>query len=160
MEWMILPYRRYFDFRGRSRRKEYWMFFLLWVIIMIALGMGVVAVLAGNWQALSQGTVAPWEAMGVGMLSLLGVFGLIFLASLVPMIAVQVRRLHDMNISGWWYLAYIVAGVALDAVPDVGSSLNSLLSIGFIALNCMPGTKGPNRFGEDPLDPFNAEIFA
>ena len=33
MEWMLLPYRRYFDFSGRSRRKEYWMFFLFVFII-------------------------------------------------------------------------------------------------------------------------------
>ena len=35
MEWMLLPYKRYFDFSGRSRRKEYWMFTLLFVIVYV-----------------------------------------------------------------------------------------------------------------------------
>ena len=37
MEWMILPLKRYAEFGGRSRRKEYWMFVLLWVIAATAL---------------------------------------------------------------------------------------------------------------------------
>ena len=35
MEWMILPYKRYFDFSGRSRRKEYWLFTLLYVLVIL-----------------------------------------------------------------------------------------------------------------------------
>ncbi|MDD3800199.1 MAG: DUF805 domain-containing protein, partial [Novosphingobium sp.] len=37
MYWMLLPYRRYFDFSGRSRRKEYWMFVLFQFIVMTVL---------------------------------------------------------------------------------------------------------------------------
>ena len=37
MEWMFLPYKRYADFSGRSRRKEYWMFILFTVIVYAAL---------------------------------------------------------------------------------------------------------------------------
>lgn len=161
MHWMILPYRRYFDFSGRSRRMEYWMFFLLWVIITIVLGIGVVGLVAGNWQALSEGTMAPWEAMGPGLISLLAVFGVFFLASLIPMIAVQVRRLHDLGFSGWWYLAYIVSGVVLPEIPTVGDGLNTLASLGWLAWMFVPGTKGPNKFGDDPKDPVGAaDVFA
>jgi uncharacterized membrane protein YhaH (DUF805 family) len=160
MEWMILPYRRYFDFSGRSSRKEYWMFFLLWALAFVALGIGLIVAIAGSLPGLARGSVAPLAAAGIGFWILLAVFGLFFLASLVPMIALQVRRLHDLNLSGWYYLAYFVGGLILDQVPNVGSSLNSLLGIGWIVLNCMAGTRGANRYGEDPLDPVSAEIFA
>lgn len=75
--------------------------------------------------------------------------GLIYLAILVPGIAVQVRRFHDQNKSGWLTL--------INFVPYVG---------GFIVLAFMmiEGTRGPNRFGADPKDPHGidgiAEVFS
>ena len=39
LQWMILPYRRYFDFSGRSRRKEYWMFALFNILVSIVIDM-------------------------------------------------------------------------------------------------------------------------
>ena len=38
LEWMIMPYKRYADFKGRSRRKEYWSFVLLAILIYVVLG--------------------------------------------------------------------------------------------------------------------------
>ena len=37
LNWMILPYRRYFEFSGRSRRKEYWLFVLFNILVSIAI---------------------------------------------------------------------------------------------------------------------------
>ena len=161
MNWMILPYRRYFDFGGRSRRKEYWLFFLFWVLLAVAMAIGVFVMIAGRLQGLMQGGASMLNGMGVTVGLLFGLFGLLFLGSLIPMIAVQVRRLHDLGVSGWWYLAYIVAGGIAGQVPDVGESVNSLVSLGWIVWMCMPGTKGGNRFGDDPKNPVTtAEIFA
>lgn len=66
--------------------------------------------------------------------SLLG--ALFSLAVLLPNIAVGVRRLHDLDKSGWWYLLILI--------PLVGA----LVLIYFFV---QKGTDGPNRFGADPL---------
>ena len=99
MEWMILPLKRYADFSGRSRRKEYWMFFLFTIIVSVALGI-IDAVLGLNF--------------GSGFSSN-GVLGSLFsLATLVPSLAVGIRRLHDTDRSGWWLLLVFLADHRLD----------------------------------------------
>ena len=84
MDWMLLPLRRYADFQGRSRRKEYWMFFLL-VIIAVILALIIDNVL-GMGQMVA-GVYGP-----VLLLVVLGIF--------IPSLAVQVRRFHDQDKSG------------------------------------------------------------
>jgi uncharacterized membrane protein YhaH (DUF805 family) len=151
MEWMILPFKRYAEFSGRSRRMEYWMFTLLNVIVM---GVLVFVVLGAGGAA---GLLEP-DASGApaGLGALFGGMGLIFLvyllAILIPSIAVTVRRLHDRDMSGWWYLGAIVGGM----IPFVGF----LVSIAFLVLMALPGTPGPNRFGPDPKGEGEAETFA
>ena len=76
-----------------------------------------------------------------------------YLGILIPTIAVAVRRLHDRNMSGWWYLGFI----ALSFIPVVGF----LASIAMLVIFCLKGTDGDNRFGPDPLRPgARADIFA
>ncbi|WP_294256216.1 DUF805 domain-containing protein [uncultured Sphingomonas sp.] len=140
MNWMLLPLKRYADFQGRSRRLEYWMFALLIFIAAIIWGVGFVA-FAGL------GGFAGREPSGLGLVwGLVG--GLAYLAILVPAIAVQVRRFHDRDMSGWFVL--------LNFIPYVGG----LIVFVFMVL---PGTPGENRFGLDPKDPDNvasmAEVF-
>ena len=161
MHWMILPYRRYFDFSGRSRRLEYWWFFVFWVLLALALGIAMVATVAGSLNGIMQGSTAAFENLGGAFWLLLVLFGLFFLASLIPMIAVQVRRLHDLGVSGWWYLAYAIGGNVLGAIPDVGSGLSSLASLCWIAWMFFPGTAGPNKYGDDPKEPVSiGSVFA
>lgn len=92
MEWMLLPLKRYADFSGRSRRKEYWMF---------VLGIFIAAILLSIIES----------AMGMaGMIG--GAYGpltaIFFLAILVPSIVVQVRRFHDQDKSGWFVLLALI----------------------------------------------------
>lgn len=137
LEWMLMPYRRYADFSGRSRRKEYWMFTLLSVIVSIVL----VGLLFGGMSASETGE----PQMGVlGYLGA-GLLGIFVLASFIPSLAVQVRRFHDQDKSGWFIL--------LGFIPYVG---------GIIALvfMCLEGTRGPNRFGPDPKDPGSTDVFS
>lgn len=149
MNWMILPFKRYAEFTGRSRRMEYWMFTLLNVIVVTVL----LAVTGGfaalsdleNADAASSGAMAMFGGLGILIL----VYGL---AVLIPSIAVTVRRLHDRDMSGWWYLGAIVGGM----IPIVGI----VISIGFLVLMALPGTPGPNRFGADPKGAGEAETFA
>ena len=149
MEWMLMPLRRYAEFSGRSRRMEYWMFALLNVIVMTV----IVTLLFAGGISLSalEGGAAP-EAPGVlfwvgGLLMVLWV-----LAIIVPSVAVVVRRFHDRDMSGWWYLGFIV----LSMIPVVGF----IASIAMLVIFCLPGTPGANHFGLDPKDPSSAEVFA
>ncbi len=94
LEWMILPLKRYADFSGRSRRMEYWSFTLLIVLVYLVLG-GIM--LAGGlpFATLIDPTVTP---SAPGPLFYLGavLLAIFVLAIFVPMIAVVVRRLHDV----------------------------------------------------------------
>lgn len=150
MNWMILPYKRYFDFSGRSRRMEYWMFTLFCVIVafvMIALMLaGGLSIASFVTPEAAQMSLGPMVFLGAGLL------GLFWLGTIIPSIAVVVRRLHDRDMSGWWYLGIVVASM----IPLIGV----IASIAFIVLMLLPGTPGPNRFGPDPKDPTNAEVFA
>ena len=71
---------------------------------------------------------------------------------LLPIIAVTVRRFHDRDLSGWFYLAAIVLGF----VPFVGI----LASIAAFVITVLKGTPGENKFGRDPLGPqHSADVF-
>jgi uncharacterized membrane protein YhaH (DUF805 family) len=119
MEWMLMPVKRYADFSGRSRRKEYWMFILGFVIAMI-----VVSILEGilGMSGMVGGVYGP-----LTLLLILGLF--------IPALACQVRRFHDQDKSGWFVL--------LGFIPLIGGLI-------VLVFMCLEGTKGPNRFGEDP----------
>ena len=129
MEWMLMPLRRYADFDGRSRRKEYWMFALGILLVYLVLGM-LVALGAGT--SMHAGGAMAWSPiamLGVGLIILVG------LAIIIPAIAVQVRRFHDQDKSGWFVL--------LNFIPYVGGII-------VLVFMCLEGTKGENRYGPDP----------
>lgn len=160
MHWMILPYRRYFEFSGRSRRKEYWLFTLFTMLVTLVLMATAVALVASNLQGVMEWTPAAWQRLSVGVWAVGGLLVLFFLFSIIPAVAVQIRRLHDLGVSGWWYLAFLVGGGVIDQIPEVGQALNSLLSIGWIVWMFMPGTQGPNTYGDDPKNPVDLAVFA
>ncbi len=89
MEWYIGVLKKYVEFSGRSRRKEFWMFALISAVISIVLS--AIDRLIGT------------DSMGSGLLS-----GLYSLAVLLPALGVSVRRLHDTGRSGWWILIGLV----------------------------------------------------
>ena len=137
MDWMLMPYRRYFDFEGRSQRKEYWMFALFTILVAVVL---CVLMFSGGFP-LNGDSESPGMMFWLGA-ALLGVF---WLAKIIPSIAVQVRRFHDQDRSGWMVL------IAL--VPYVGGLI-------VLVFMCLEGTRGPNRFGPDPKGAGSAEVFS
>jgi len=165
MEWMFLPLKRYAEFSGRSRRKEYWMWVLFVVITTLVL-MFLDSVLGLGGRATSTSTYGP-GGVGYGANMHGGVLTSLFsLAILIPAIAVAVRRLHDTNRSGWWILMPAlpyIAGIILLLVGAMSLSGSlamiggGLCFVGFICAivllvwYCLPGTKGPNDYGDDPL---------
>ena len=148
MHWMFLPLKRYADFSGRSRRMEYWMF-ALFAVIIYALCIALMFAGGLDFATLEDEGIPA----GPGVLFYLGagVMALFFLGTFIPSIAVNVRRLHDRNLSGWWYLAFVV----LSNVPLAGA----LVSIAYLIIMFLPGTPGPNRFGDDPKDPAHTSVF-
>ena len=119
MNSYIQVIRKYADFSGRSRRTEYWVFTL--INLAFAFGLGFVDGLAG--------------LAGEGGYGPLG--GLYALAVLIPSFAVGVRRLHDINRSGWWLLIMIV--------PLIGA----IVLIVFLASDSQPGS---NQYGPNPKE--------
>lgn len=89
MEYFLGAYKKYADFTGRARRKEFWMFVLFYFIFSIVLGIidGII---------------------GVQLLGLLFSLG-----SLIPSLAIGARRLHDTGRSGWWQLLYLIPLIGL-----------------------------------------------
>ena len=124
-----MPLRRYADFSGRSRRKEFWMFYL--GVIIAAVIIAIVENILGI--AGSVGDVT-------GPLTLLFALGIF-----IPSLAVQVRRWHDQDKSGWFVLVGLI--------PLIGGLINLVFMM-------LEGTKGPNRFGPDPKASGNAEVFS
>ena len=127
LDWALLPLKRFADFGGRSRRLEYWSFTLLvWVVMLV---LGYFSGMGAVW-------IDPYAAMTAGLFGLgMILFMLICLALIVPSIAVQVRRFHDQDKSGWFVL--------LNFIPYVGWLV-------VLVFMCLEGTRGPNRYGPDP----------
>jgi len=130
---MILPLKRYAQFEGRANRREYWMFqlfLLLAATVVGALSMTVAFVAAVVLQADSS-----WMAgITIGALALVG---LLWLATIVPLVAVTVRRLHDCGQSGWLYLLALVPGGGLV----------------ILIFALLPGTPQDNLYGPVPTGP-------
>jgi len=87
MQSYLKVLRDYATFSGRARRREYWMFVLINVIVAVVLSLFDSVLFDDGAMVLS---------------------GLYWLAILVPSLAVSVRRLHDTGRSGWWLLVSLV----------------------------------------------------
>ncbi|MBU3012369.1 DUF805 domain-containing protein [Polaribacter vadi] len=123
MNWYLKVLQQYADFKGRARRKEYWMFFLFQILIIVLLSL-IIIFSSGGFDSNE-------EPSDIGLI----ILGFYFLATLIPTIAVSVRRLHDTNRSGWWYLLVII--------PYIGRFV-------LLIFNCMDSYNGSNKWGENP----------
>ncbi|NSX53973.1 DUF805 domain-containing protein [Parasulfitobacter algicola] len=136
-------------FEGRASRSEFWWFFLWFFILGIGGTILLFVVFIGPIAAsASMDSDAAAAGAAVG-----GLIGIIFMPILYMMIGwmalalicTSIRRLHDQNKSGWWYL--------IGLVPFVGG-------IVLLVFYCLPGTPGPNRFGPDPLQNTDEDVFS
>lgn len=117
-EYLNVVTRNYVNFAGRARRREYWMFVLINLVISAVLSI-LDQVLFGRMND------------GAGMPVLAGIYGL---SVLLPSLGVGVRRLHDTGRSGWWLL--------LSLIPLIGA----LVLLVFYVQDSQPGANkwGPN----------------
>jgi uncharacterized membrane protein YhaH (DUF805 family) len=113
-------FRNYVGFSGRASRSEFWYWMLFTVLVSIVTS--IIDLEVFDLEVLSS-SVTPFSS----------IWGLV---TLLPSLAMGVRRLHDTDRSGWWWL--------LSFIPLIGI-------IVLIVFWCSEGTRGPNRFGPDPL---------
>ncbi|RUZ78902.1 DUF805 domain-containing protein [Mesorhizobium sp. M7A.F.Ca.US.006.01.1.1] len=119
----------FFNFKGRARRKEFWAFWLCSTIVLfVLLGLGILVDLAIN------GFRDVSSRNAIGFLP----FFVFALALNLPWIALAVRRLHDVGLSGWFVL--------LCFIPVIGGV--ALLVLGL----------APSQLGENPWGPVPAGV--
>jgi uncharacterized membrane protein YhaH (DUF805 family) len=119
---VLEPWIRAFDFAGRSRRREFFIFYGEFFAAIFL----TVFIFSGQIDSNS------FDRMPVAVQTGFGV--LVFIA-MIPGLSLQVRRLHDQNRSGWW--------IFLNAVPFVGHFIMLMLML-------WEGTPGDDRFGHSP----------
>ena len=127
MKWYLKVIRdNYANFEGRARREKYWMFFLFNSLFIVGIAMisGSLAMMTDN-----QGFLA--------------IFVIYLFGIMIPSGAVAVRRLHDINKSGWQYL--------IGFIPIIGR-------IWLLILLVTEGDNGPNHYGPDPKCSESLEI--
>ncbi len=155
---------KYAVFSGRAPRSEFWWWILF--VILVSFGVGI---LSGILEV-----ALGLKALGAIISLLLDLF------FLLPNLAVAMRRLHDLNRSGWWYgglimLSLFIMALAIPAFIRMGENheqgyaptdglnpavfmlmgvlglVEIIYSIVLLVWFCLPGTRGANRFGPDPL---------
>jgi uncharacterized membrane protein YhaH (DUF805 family) len=127
----LQPLKKYADFSGRATRMEYWLFTLLSLLLIgTPMFFGIIILVIG--EEMREDII-----MGLGGIILCIGF-LVILAMMIPMIAVAIRRLHDTNRSGWFYL--------LSIIPII----NYIGSIVLLVFYCLDGDVGANQYGADP----------
>jgi uncharacterized membrane protein YhaH (DUF805 family) len=108
-------FRKYVNFSDRAPRSEYW-FWTLFVVLAVSAA-GLI-----DYALFHNADMSPLS-------------GIVGLGLFLPGLAVSIRRLHDLDRTGWWYLL-IFTGIG---------------AIVLLVWWCMRGTIGSNRFGQDPL---------
>lgn len=118
MNWYVKVFKQYFDFSGRARRKEFWMFTLFHFIFLFSAGFIIFSITGDMYEDTETNYVFVF------------VICTYLLVSIIPSIAVTVRRLHDSGKSGWWYLISII--------PYLGWFV-------LMIFTCLDGERRPNK---------------
>ncbi len=133
-------YSKYVDFSGRACRSEFWWYMLFY----IGIGVGL--------DFLSEAVGSIWT-----------------LVNFLPSIAVSARRLHDIDKTGWLQLLPLVGApfLLIGMFADFNTVLVAIGGIVMVGLWVLlvvwfatRGTQGPNRFGEDPFQQADVEVFS
>lgn len=133
--------KKYFKFSGRASRQEYWKFILVYI------GIGVILRIINF--------ILGYSNAGIIFSMITGLYGLLML---IPGIAAGVRRLHDINRSGWtliypisaMLIGMLIASILGEIVAILTVIIYFALLIYLIFLLAKPGILGPNMYGEDP----------
>ena len=126
MNYYLHVLQNFKNFSGRARRKEYWMYTLIYIPIFF------LAMFADN----TLGTTFQMDVMGQSVDIGYGwIYVIVALLHFLPSLSVVVRRLHDVGKSGWFYLIILI--------PLIGI-------IWMLVLLVSNGNVGENKYGADP----------
>jgi uncharacterized membrane protein YhaH (DUF805 family)/cold shock CspA family protein len=115
----------YANFHGRARRKEYWGYLLFYTIGATAIG--IVALFLDGSAGNLDGGETPVVTLGL--------WGLLVLATVIPSLAITIRRIHDIGLSGWFWL--------LGLIPYIGWLIILVFAL-------VPSQKHDNKWGPVP----------
>ena len=125
---------KYFNFKGRASRSEFWFFYLFLVI----------------------GYAITISTIFISIKLFIGTILIFALAMIIPSIAVTVRRLHDINKSGWFILLPLPFDIMERVIEKSSEGLSLVflvISLGLyiylLVLYCTDGDKKNNRFGKN-----------
>lgn len=120
----------FLSFRGRISRQEFWLGYALTIAVMLLL-------MPQLWDN-------SRKAVGAYLLWVIASAMVLW-----PLLTLHVKRLHDLNVSGWWLVCFCAAVAALNASGIIQTDNASVAMVGAIGL--MRGQRGDNRFGPDPI---------
>jgi len=149
-------------YKGRIGVGQYWGSALLLVLItLVAAG-----ILVGGYYLIVLPLLLESSGVGLGAVLLLSIGG-VFLAFILALIALpyiiglQVRRFHDMGLTGWTVLLLFILGWVVDfffpaadyssgtpVILPLGAAIASVLFVVGVVIVSWPGTNGPNKYGE------------
>lgn len=142
--------KKYFTIKGRATRKELWSFFTFSLLFVILFSLISGFILGIHLAMTNQMELLEEEAKWIGIWPTIII--------LLPSISLSVRRLHDVNLSGWWYMIWIPYYFIFIVADLLNITVNSWWYITIIPCSILGiytsfwrGTKGKNKYGLDLL---------
>lgn len=125
IDWFNRCIKNYLTVEGRAGRKEFWYFLLIFLTVLV-ISTVVLFYVVYNIGSSSH----PVLSILVWVIYLFIFCWLLF--TFIPLISVSIRRLHDINLSGWWLLLYFTG---------IGS-------LALIIMFCIDSKPTENRWGK------------
>lgn len=129
---------KYFQFKGRASRKEFWLFTICTILLNCIPELNHYVFKDNTYSSIVLSTV---------------VYPFFSIFLIIPSFAVVSRRLHDINISGWWQLFFIIPtsiGIVKCGTSKTCYSISALFFMIFIIMLFLKGTPVTNRYGSPP----------
>lgn len=125
-------FKKCFNFKGRSRRSEFWLAYLANMLISLVFCIPLITALVNAVYSMESGS--PDTALLLRAFVMWGIAVLYGLIIFIPWISLMVRRLHDAGYSGLWlFICFIPFG-----------------SVALFVFFCLDSQPGTNRYGENP----------
>ena len=136
-------FRKYVTFKGRASRSEFWWFFLFLALLHTAGFMFANFTLAIDGSPIIKTILSYFPAL----------WGVVFLAMLLPLVSASVRRLHDTGRSAWWAFGWLLPLLAnlLPPFPPI-LIIRAVVSVAWLFLFTLKGDADENKYGA-PLQP-------
>lgn len=146
-------FHKFFDFKGRARRSEYW-----WLVLFTTIGSLVMTTVDGL-------------VLGYGLESTITPLATAFtLLIVIPSAAVTARRLHDVGMSGWWqlpqfsfyvvYLDALIPGFSENTFSLVMMIVGGIYSLWLLFMMIKDSQPETNKYGPNPKSPDMGEVFS